>query len=231
MRDYFAQMESSRYTELQQEIARLQAEAEGLRKKEVHEVVVKIKAWIKAYGLTAADLGLKTQSGPKGKAAVPPALYQDPKSGKTWSGRGKPPTWITGKNREKFLIATTSDSSTEEQAPVASRKKSPAKKSTEEDGRDGVTCSACMAPPLPVSLRARLSLPVCAGELVAAGRLQGGDLAAGAPGEPVQPRHSGHRVQVTLTHRLCRASTTAEAVGRFAAALEVAVVCLQESLP
>jgi DNA-binding protein H-NS len=29
----------------------------------------------------------------------------DPYSGKTWTGRGKPPAWIAGRNREKFLIA------------------------------------------------------------------------------------------------------------------------------
>ncbi|MCV9917067.1 H-NS histone family protein, partial [Burkholderia pseudomallei] len=27
-----------------------------------------------------------------------------PKSGATWSGRGKPPNWIVGKNRDRFLI-------------------------------------------------------------------------------------------------------------------------------
>lgn len=32
------------------------------------------------------------------------AKYQDPDTGKTWTGRGKPPTWIVGKNREDFLI-------------------------------------------------------------------------------------------------------------------------------
>jgi DNA-binding protein H-NS len=31
-------------------------------------------------------------------------MYQDPKSGATWNGRGKPPNWIAGKNRERFLI-------------------------------------------------------------------------------------------------------------------------------
>jgi DNA-binding protein H-NS len=35
-----------------------------------------------------------------------PALYRDPKSGATWSGRGRAPTWIAkAKDRSKFLIA------------------------------------------------------------------------------------------------------------------------------
>ncbi|WP_321927596.1 H-NS histone family protein [Paraburkholderia guartelaensis] len=35
-----------------------------------------------------------------------PALYQDPKSGATWSGRGRAPAWIaSAKDRSRFLIA------------------------------------------------------------------------------------------------------------------------------
>ncbi|MGY6259112.1 H-NS family nucleoid-associated regulatory protein [Paraburkholderia caledonica] len=41
-----------------------------------------------------------------------PALYRDPKSGATWSGRGRAPAWIANaKDRKKFLIdgATAAD--------------------------------------------------------------------------------------------------------------------------
>lgn len=31
--------------------------------------------------------------------------YRDPVTGQTWTGRGKPPAWIAGKDREQFLIA------------------------------------------------------------------------------------------------------------------------------
>ncbi|WP_322048072.1 H-NS family nucleoid-associated regulatory protein, partial [Paraburkholderia sp. J67] len=38
-------------------------------------------------------------------AGASPAKYQDPKSGATWSGRGRAPDWIKGaKNRDRFLI-------------------------------------------------------------------------------------------------------------------------------
>ncbi|WP_408435376.1 H-NS family nucleoid-associated regulatory protein [Paraburkholderia sp. RL18-101-BIB-B] len=34
-----------------------------------------------------------------------PALYRDPKSGATWSGRGRAPAWLAGaKQRSRFLI-------------------------------------------------------------------------------------------------------------------------------
>jgi DNA-binding protein H-NS len=30
--------------------------------------------------------------------------FRDPESGATWTGRGKPPNWIKGKERAGFLI-------------------------------------------------------------------------------------------------------------------------------
>jgi DNA-binding protein H-NS len=54
------------------------------------------KAALKSVGATA---GKGQQKGPQ------PALYRDPKSGATWSGRGRAPTWLaTVKDRSKFLI-------------------------------------------------------------------------------------------------------------------------------
>ena len=32
------------------------------------------------------------------------AKFRDPETGKTWSGRGREPTWIKGKDREEFKI-------------------------------------------------------------------------------------------------------------------------------
>jgi DNA-binding protein H-NS len=32
------------------------------------------------------------------------AKYRDPATGRTWTGRGKPPAWIQGKDRSQFLI-------------------------------------------------------------------------------------------------------------------------------
>lgn len=56
-----------------------------------------------------------------------PALYRDPKSGATWSGRGRAPAWIANaKDRTRFLIAEAADSNI---APAALGK-APAKKAT-----------------------------------------------------------------------------------------------------
>jgi DNA-binding protein H-NS len=107
------------------EIQKLEQRAADLRKSELPGVIQRIKEAIEAYGLTAADLGLGGGGGGIGaapRAAAPArgaraggaskgtlqtgvAKYRDPKSGKTWTGRGKPPLWIVGvKDRTPFLI-------------------------------------------------------------------------------------------------------------------------------
>jgi DNA-binding protein H-NS len=97
----------SQYAELKAQIAKLQAQADEARRQEVVNVVSEIKQKITEFGLSAHDLGFAeaVRRGRPPKKAPLPAKYQDPKSGKTWSGRGKPPKWIVGKNRDRFLMA------------------------------------------------------------------------------------------------------------------------------
>ena len=80
-------------------------------------VISRIKEAIKAYDLTAADLGLSggaatrasKSAAPTAPSGVGVAKYRDPASGKTWTGRGKPPLWIQGaKDRSAFLIGGAS---------------------------------------------------------------------------------------------------------------------------
>lgn len=98
----------SQYADLKAQIAKLQAQAEEARRTEIDNVVADIRQKIAEYGLTAQDLGfaVAARRGRPPKKAPLPAKYQDPKSGNTWSGRGKPPKWIVGKNRERFLIGS-----------------------------------------------------------------------------------------------------------------------------
>ncbi|WP_282892473.1 H-NS family nucleoid-associated regulatory protein, partial [Xanthobacter autotrophicus] len=41
------------------------------------------------------------------------AKYLDPNSGATWTGRGKPPAWIAGKDRDQFLIEKPAEPSSQ----------------------------------------------------------------------------------------------------------------------
>jgi DNA-binding protein H-NS len=49
----------------------------------------------------AQGQGRKARRGNGDKVA---AKFRDPETGKTWSGRGREPTWIKGKNREDFKM-------------------------------------------------------------------------------------------------------------------------------
>lgn len=93
------------YKELCKQIAALTALAEAARTSELGAVIESIRATIAEYGLTESDVFPRRlgrlhriptkQSAPR---------YRDPKTGTTWSGRGRPPKWIEGRNREHFLI-------------------------------------------------------------------------------------------------------------------------------
>lgn len=99
------------YTELQQQIAELQAQAEEVRRQEVEKVIADIKEKIAIYGLNAHDLGLNAggDAGAKKVRAALKAKYRDPATGETWVGRGATPKWMrayleSGRNKEEFAI-------------------------------------------------------------------------------------------------------------------------------
>lgn len=68
------------------------------------EGVERVKAIMEEYGLSSADIFGKKAPGSKlGSAKVAPK-YKNPATGETWTGRGKAPLWISGRNRDEFLI-------------------------------------------------------------------------------------------------------------------------------
>ena len=100
------------YIELKQQAQALLDEAEIVRKQEITEVVQGIKAQMKEYGLTVADLGGSASTGQRKVAktkCTAPAKYRGP-NGELWAGGlGRKPEWVRviqaeGKNIEDFLI-------------------------------------------------------------------------------------------------------------------------------
>ncbi|MFM0350481.1 H-NS family nucleoid-associated regulatory protein [Paraburkholderia sp. RL17-347-BIC-D] len=64
-----------------------------------------------------------------------PALYRDPKSGATWSGRGRAPTWIAkAKDRSKFLIAGGAELTVAATASAVSKAKAVGRKMASKSG-------------------------------------------------------------------------------------------------
>ncbi|MCD9230947.1 H-NS family nucleoid-associated regulatory protein [Ralstonia pseudosolanacearum] len=92
------------YKELLAQKAKLDEQLETARQKELNEVTERVRQIVLEYGLTAEDIGLAPKRGKRGPKSTVAPKYRDPKTGATWSGRGRAPAWI-GKNRDKFLIA------------------------------------------------------------------------------------------------------------------------------
>jgi len=90
------------YKDLLAQKAKLEEQLEAARLAEVESAVQQVRQIIHEYGLTAEDLGLATKA-KKRKGTVVAPKYMDPKTGATWSGRGRAPAWI-GRNRDRFLI-------------------------------------------------------------------------------------------------------------------------------
>ena len=112
-------------TSVASQLAKLRKEREALEKREkalmarTHDKALsKIVQLARDAGLTAQDIakalgggkpaktkatrGTGKSSGPRGKVAP---KYRDPATGQTWTGRGKAPKWIDGKDRQAFAIA------------------------------------------------------------------------------------------------------------------------------
>lgn len=93
------------YQEYQAKIAELQNLAESARKEELTKAKDQIATIMREYGLTLADLAGAGKPAKISKPRAPvPMKYRDTASGQTWTGRGRAPKWLEGKNKEDFLI-------------------------------------------------------------------------------------------------------------------------------
>ena len=93
--------------ELLAQKAELETQIAEVRQHEVANAVGQARALIDQFGLTADDIfggksGFKKAGKVPGKVA---AKFRDPATGATWTGRGRSPRWLDGKNRNDFLIA------------------------------------------------------------------------------------------------------------------------------
>jgi DNA-binding protein H-NS len=99
---------------IETKIRRLQEQAEALRAKKASATLDRIVALMKESGISVADIeahigGKKRGAKPSRKtpaaSVTVAAKYMDPKTGATWSGRGRAPAWIaSAKNWDRFLV-------------------------------------------------------------------------------------------------------------------------------
>jgi len=105
------------YKELLAQREKLDSQIQNLMQREKAEGIAKAKKIIEEFGLTASDLfgrkgkrgrpakkaaGAKKRVGKKRGKVAP--KYKNPATGETWTGRGKAPKWIAGKDRSKYAI-------------------------------------------------------------------------------------------------------------------------------
>ncbi|MBJ9689111.1 H-NS histone family protein [Burkholderia vietnamiensis] len=99
---------------IQAKIAKLQAQAEALVRKESSGALEKIHGLMQKHSITTADIesfiggkkrGRKSAAAAAPKQGAAAAKYRDPKTGATWTGHGRAPAWIANaKDRTKFLV-------------------------------------------------------------------------------------------------------------------------------
>ena len=85
----------------------LDAQIAQARQTELADAIGKVRALVAEYSLTAQDIFGGAKRGPKaaGPSKNPVApKYRDAATGQTWTGRGKAPKWIDGKDRAQFVI-------------------------------------------------------------------------------------------------------------------------------
>lgn len=93
------------YKALKEQAEALARRIEEARLIEVQSVIANIRELAAEYRLSAEDIF----GNPRGKrsargASSANAKYRDPMTGACWSGRGRPPDWIKGKDRNRFLL-------------------------------------------------------------------------------------------------------------------------------
>ena len=95
-------------TEIQNEITRLQRDADKLKQKTRSKAISDILRSMKEHDLSPEDIAQAFHHKPSQTKAVSKVRYQHP-DGHTWTGRGRTPIWIKeieskGRSREDFAV-------------------------------------------------------------------------------------------------------------------------------
>lgn len=92
------------YKQLTAQLEKLHKEVAAAREKAVADAIAEIRQMIADYDITPEELGFSSRPASGARKRPLPPRYRNPKTGETWSGRGRTPGWLAGKNRERFLI-------------------------------------------------------------------------------------------------------------------------------
>ena len=86
--------------DLIQQREELDRQIEEIKTQQRSKVIEEVRSLVLLHGLTEKDIF--TSKTLKFKTVV---KYRDPTTGKTWTGRGRNPTWFDSSRESEFLIA------------------------------------------------------------------------------------------------------------------------------
>ncbi|NHC08359.1 H-NS histone family protein [Azonexus fungiphilus] len=78
----------------------LEAQIAEAIKTERKDAIAQVRELIAAFELTEKEVFAKK----RGAKSTVAAKYKNPQTGETWTGRGRTPKWLAGKNKEDFAI-------------------------------------------------------------------------------------------------------------------------------
>ena len=88
---------------LQVQLAELDRRIRAERRRERQAVLLQVRQLVTNYALSAREVFGQGYSD-RTKLFTMGAKYRDPTTGATWSGRGRTPAWIAGRDRAAYLI-------------------------------------------------------------------------------------------------------------------------------
>ncbi|MBP6095156.1 MAG: H-NS histone family protein [Methyloversatilis sp.] len=110
-------MSGQSYDELMSRIAELQQQAEAVRRSELDAAIADVRAKIKKYNLSAADLGLSgtpkqrtARTAAAAKVKIAPGRYRNPATGeiKEVGSAGRKPGWLASMSADELNAARVS---------------------------------------------------------------------------------------------------------------------------
>jgi len=90
------------YKEIQAKIEDLQRQAAAQRQSEMSTALERIREMMREYGISVNDLVASSKKGGSKKSSV--VQFRNAETGDTWSGRGRMPNWLAGKDKEQFRV-------------------------------------------------------------------------------------------------------------------------------
>ncbi len=93
----------SSYKELLAQREQLDKQIKEAVQREKADGIAKAKLIIDEYDLTVSDL-FSRKAGVRSSGVKVAPKYRNPSTGEAWTGRGKAPKWIEGRDRTSYLI-------------------------------------------------------------------------------------------------------------------------------